>query len=276
MEEFEITSANLDKNMVIEASAGTGKTYSLEHLVVRYILEKGYDISEILVVTFTKKAAFELENRIRTLLKNKAAEINSGSKQIYVKRVKEAFARFAESQIYTIHGFCQYCINNFPFESGVSFRSSVMNSNDIYTEAALDYFRTAESRELSDFYLSFRKKYKNFSDIIDFFISIIKTRYIFDGNEIIPDQKLIDKTEKYCSDFLSGKGELHDAIKQLAECDYSPVAMKEISKKMKLGFRDKTFETLSQLLELVAGAQTVGEIFSDVFIARPKFPVHTE
>jgi len=71
MKEFEIDLIDLDKNIIIEASAGTGKTYSLEHLVVRYIAEKGYDISEILVVTFTKKATFELKNRITTLLKNK-------------------------------------------------------------------------------------------------------------------------------------------------------------------------------------------------------------
>ena len=266
MEEFEISSANLDKNMVIEASAGTGKTYSLEHLVIRYIVEKGYDISEILVVTFTNKAAFELENRIRTLLKNKVMEIDSGSNKVYAKRVKEAFSCFAESQIYTIHAFCQYCIHNFPFESGVSFRTSVMNSKDIYIEAIHDYLRTAESSELSDFYLSFRKKYKKLSDIIELFISIIETRYIFEKNEIIPGQNLIDETEKYCSDFLSSKGKLYIAIKKLSDCDCSSSAMKDISKKMKLGFRDKTFEVLSQLMELIFKSKTVGEVFSDAFL----------
>jgi len=266
MEEFEISLANLDKNMVIEASAGTGKTYSLEHLVVRYIVEKGYDISEILVVTFTKKATFELDNRIRALLKSKVVEIDSTKNKVYAKRVKEAFSRFAESQIYTIHGFCQYCLHNFPFESGVSFRTSVMNSKDIYTEASYDYLRTAASSELSDFYLSFRKKYKNFSDIIQLFISIIETRYVLEESEIIPDQNLIEKTEKYCADFLAGKGKLYTAIKKLSECDYSPATMEEISKKTKLGLRGKTFETLSQLLELIAMAQTIGEIFSETFI----------
>ncbi len=266
MEEFEIALANLDKNMFIEASAGTGKTYSLEHLVIRYILEKGYDISEILVVTFTKKAAFELENRIRALLKNKVAEIATAHNKIYLKRLKEAFSRFAESQIYTIHGFCQYCIHNFPFESGVSFRTSVMNSQDIYKEAVLDYLRTAGSNELSDFYLSFRKKYKNFSDIIELFVSMIENRFAIDGNEIIPDQEFIDNTEKYCSDFLDSKGRLYNAIEQLSKCNYSPSVMEEISKKMKLRFQSKTFEKLSHLLGSIVKAQTVGEVFSDAFI----------
>ncbi|MCL2295309.1 MAG: UvrD-helicase domain-containing protein [Spirochaetes bacterium] len=266
MEEFEIDLANLDKNIVIEASAGTGKTYSLEHLVVRYIAEKGYDISEILVVTFTKKATFELENRIRTLLKNKVREMDSGGNKVYAKRLKNAFSCFADSQIYTIHGFCQYCIHNFPFESGVSFRTSVMNSEDIYKEASFDYLRTAGYSELSEFYLSFRKKYKNFSDIIDLFISMIETRYVLKESEIIPDQQFVEKTEKYCKEFSSNKGELYSAIKQLSECDYTPPAMEEISKKMKLRFRGKTFETLSLLLGIIAKAQAVGEVFCDAFL----------
>ena len=289
MKEFEISSADLDKNIIIEASAGTGKTYSLEHLVVRYIAEKGYDISEILVVTFTKKATFELQNRIRNLLKNKVFELqteqattgkdsslntglrpkkmNAGENKVYAKRVKEAFSRFAESQIYTIHGFCQYCIHNFPFESGVSFRTSIMNSKDIYKEAILDYLRTAESSAFSDFYSSFRKKYTDFPKMIELFISIIEARYILNENknEIIPNQKLIDQTEEYCNEFLSGKGKLHNAIKQMSKCDFSPAILEEISKKMKLKFQAKTFETLSQLLKLVLTSQTVGEIFSDAF-----------
>ncbi|MCL2704982.1 MAG: UvrD-helicase domain-containing protein [Spirochaetaceae bacterium] len=266
MEEFEISSANLDKNMVIKASAGTGKTYSLEHLVIRYIVDKGCDISEILVVTFTNKAAFELENRIRTLLKKKALEVNSVSNKVYAKRIKEAFSRFSESQIYTIHGFCKNCLHNFPFESGVPFRTSVMTSEDIYTEAIHDFLRTAENSELSDFYLSFRKKYKNISEIVKLFISIINDRYILEKNEIIPDQSFIDKTEKYCYDFLSGKGKLYTAIKKLSDCDPSPHAMKDISKKMKLGLRDNTFEVLSKLLKLILKAKTVGEVFSDDFL----------
>ena len=56
------------KNAVIEASAGTGKTYTLEHIVKKLVLEKGYDIRSILLVTFTEKAAGELKERIRKML----------------------------------------------------------------------------------------------------------------------------------------------------------------------------------------------------------------
>ena len=53
---------------LIEASAGTGKTFAIAHLVLRLITEKKYPIRDILVVTFTEAAAAELRERICTRL----------------------------------------------------------------------------------------------------------------------------------------------------------------------------------------------------------------
>jgi exodeoxyribonuclease V beta subunit len=54
---------------VIEASAGTGKTYSISHLVPRLLLEGALpDLSQLLLVTFTKDAARELAERVRRVL----------------------------------------------------------------------------------------------------------------------------------------------------------------------------------------------------------------
>ncbi|MEO8706721.1 MAG: UvrD-helicase domain-containing protein, partial [Kofleriaceae bacterium] len=53
--------------VVVEASAGTGKTYFLEHRVVDLILA-GAELGQILLVTFTEKAVAELRLRIRDLL----------------------------------------------------------------------------------------------------------------------------------------------------------------------------------------------------------------
>ena len=49
---------------LIEASAGTGKTFSLSHLVLRLLTEKGYSINEILVVSFTEATASEIKAKI--------------------------------------------------------------------------------------------------------------------------------------------------------------------------------------------------------------------
>ena len=56
------------RSTAIEASAGTGKTYALSGLVVRYVAERGVPIDEILVVTFTRAATAELHERVRSRL----------------------------------------------------------------------------------------------------------------------------------------------------------------------------------------------------------------
>ena len=55
------------KSMYIEASAGTGKTYTIENLVGK-LVENGYPLEKILIVTYTEKAVGELKHRIREKL----------------------------------------------------------------------------------------------------------------------------------------------------------------------------------------------------------------
>jgi exodeoxyribonuclease V beta subunit len=66
---FSATDVPLEKRNLIEASAGTGKTYSVAILVLRLIIEKNISVKEILMVTFTKAAVAELEERIRLFVK---------------------------------------------------------------------------------------------------------------------------------------------------------------------------------------------------------------
>ena len=61
--DFKLEGANL-----IEASAGTGKTYTISALFLRLILEKGLSVNEVLVVTFTRAATAELKQRLRDAL----------------------------------------------------------------------------------------------------------------------------------------------------------------------------------------------------------------
>src|SRR6476620_9579297 len=59
--------------IVVEASAGTGKTYQLEHLIVELVAEGRASIDQILVVTFTERATNELMSRVRRALETAAA-----------------------------------------------------------------------------------------------------------------------------------------------------------------------------------------------------------
>ncbi|MDX2089618.1 MAG: UvrD-helicase domain-containing protein [Kofleriaceae bacterium] len=93
---------------VIEASAGTGKTHTLEHLVIDLLLE-GTPIEKILVVTFTEKATLEMRARIRQRI---GAMVREGASQL-----RPALANFDRASISTIHGFCQRVLAEHAFAS---------------------------------------------------------------------------------------------------------------------------------------------------------------
>ncbi len=117
----------------LEASAGTGKTYAIEHIVVRMIIE-GIAFDSILAVTFTKAATRELRLRIRKnidsawhqLQKEKTPEgfaylkeLKKEEALLAVKRLEEAILSFEKMQIYTIHSFCFQMLKEFSFEANL-------------------------------------------------------------------------------------------------------------------------------------------------------------
>src|SRR4051794_5469428 len=69
LKNFDAATVELNGSNLIEASAGTGKTYSIAIMVLRLVLEKQVSIKEILMVTFTKAAVAELEERTRLFIR---------------------------------------------------------------------------------------------------------------------------------------------------------------------------------------------------------------
>ncbi len=68
VEQVDLRQHPLSGMSLIEASAGTGKTYTISHLYLRCLLETDYEVEQLLVVTFTNVATQELKGRIRALI----------------------------------------------------------------------------------------------------------------------------------------------------------------------------------------------------------------
>ena len=152
---------------LIEASAGTGKTFSLSHLVLRLLTEKEYSINEILVVSFTEATASEIKARIieRLILALKITEsinttvkpykidnvlnewvdlnITSKERALYIASLLlEALERIDNADITTIHGFCSKTLRREAIENGNNLNPSIeKDSNSLINEIVEEYWK---------------------------------------------------------------------------------------------------------------------------------------
>ena len=150
----------------IEASAGTGKTHALTTLVARLLVEEGWRLDQILVVTFTRAASAELRDRIRrtvgaalAVLRPAPAAPPPADPQALALRARwegEAGVDLAEAgrrleaathevdraNVHTIHGFCRRVLADLSFESGFPFAFEVGGDENTMAAAAVrDFWR---------------------------------------------------------------------------------------------------------------------------------------
>ncbi len=129
-----VTKVPLGGTHLIEASAGTGKTYTITSLILRYLTEWEVPISKILAVTFTNAATAELKDRIQKRIAAAVAvvegEVPPGEDTVFThllqlpdqSRVRHllrrALADVDRAGVFTIHGFAARVLRDHPFESG--------------------------------------------------------------------------------------------------------------------------------------------------------------
>ncbi len=106
---------SLSESLVVEASAGTGKTTELVARIVNTLKTGVTGIERIVAVTFTNKAAGELKLRIRQGLDRARSAANSEER----RHLEEALAQLEEASIGTIHSFCAQILRERPVEAGV-------------------------------------------------------------------------------------------------------------------------------------------------------------
>uniref|UniRef100_UPI00333FBD63 UvrD-helicase domain-containing protein n=1 Tax=Gemmatimonas sp. TaxID=1962908 RepID=UPI00333FBD63 len=152
---------------LVEASAGTGKTFNIAMSVIRLLLEERAPnvplvdrVGNILVVTFTVAATDELVARIRTMLRwadevyqgrptgapyatgQLLRQLAAGRESLAKARITAALAELDTLAVFTIHGFCKRILDEFALESGTAFGAALLEDDqELLLGAMQDWWR---------------------------------------------------------------------------------------------------------------------------------------
>jgi exodeoxyribonuclease V beta subunit len=150
---------------MVEASAGTGKTYGLSWIAARFLLERAIPIDGLLAVTFTNAATAELRSALRerlktalALLEGRACAANEAERDYAASLsdrdraaglARTALAELDRVAVSSIHGFCQRVLGERAFESGVPFDAVLLEGDRAFARQIADDFWSLETYEAS-------------------------------------------------------------------------------------------------------------------------------
>lgn len=211
---------------LIEASAGTGKTWTLSALFARLIVQKHLEVKHILAITFTKAAAAELRDRIRKRLLEVKYTLEqeqpnpeevvgdylygwlqkNGGKQQGIDRLQNAIVNFDEATITTINGFCQGELVEQALASGMPFETTLISDtapilHDIIQDYCRQQWRQAEPL-LVNYFLS--KEEFSLSSLYAFVSGILhqgqarvlKPSFLFNGQLYQQTEQVFNKLQQ--------------------------------------------------------------------------------
>lgn len=160
---FDDTRIELQGHKMIEASAGTGKTFSLAMLVLRTLIEPDQEtgLKKILMVTFTNAAVAELEIRVRRFIREAYEYLARGfvpeteirtlidsyedngmeiPRERIMERLSNAMQSIDELKVMTIHSFCQETLKEFSFETNSAFDSDIITDDTELLDSVINEF----------------------------------------------------------------------------------------------------------------------------------------
>ncbi|MBW2466953.1 MAG: UvrD-helicase domain-containing protein, partial [Deltaproteobacteria bacterium] len=201
---FNLTESPLKGFNLIDASAGTGKTFTICSLVLRLLLEKDLDIDQILVVTYTEAATEDLRNRIRQKLRLALDAVATGEsedgflkeylnyiqdKEEAGKRFSDALRTFDEASVFTIHSFCQRMLLEYSFESNSLFDTELVADDSFLIQEIIEDFWRRNFSPSSNLFSEYISDKLSPRVLLDFLSTFIPRPYL----QFIPD--LVPETE---------------------------------------------------------------------------------
>ena len=162
---LDVFSAELSGCTLVEASAGTGKTWAICGLVLRLLLEAQLPVQQVLVVTFTKAATAELKDRIRSRIDQALQWLRQGTAtapdadpfidtllasqrarglddETMARLLDLALQNFDEAAIFTIHAWCQRALGDTPLAAGLPLQQALQaDDSPLRLQVAQDFWR---------------------------------------------------------------------------------------------------------------------------------------
>lgn len=236
-----------DQIFILDASAGTGKTYNLSKRYLKLLLENfssKQSLKEIIAITFTNKACFEMKQRILEMLKKisldqlkeeEKKDIFSELKDFDQKKLRDYASLIIEEilknyhyfQVYTIDSFIHTLVVAYAFHLGISPNFKVETNFYQYLEYSLEYLidKAFDDKRIKDLFLKFLDSYlflenkKSFNPKRDI-LNIVKIFYEYSRNYYLDFKKnhktqdilkLVNILTKYVEEFykLLPKEEVH-------------------------------------------------------------------
>lgn len=203
MKKFDSKKYDSNLNYVVEASAGTGKTYNIVEIVKNLIDDLKMDLNRILIVTYTDKAAGELKDRIRNMVNSSDVDVDN-------------------APIYTIHSFCKNVIKEFGLSADLPLNLDVIDELEI-NDFVSRYIREGEIIE--DISLIAKCLYDygnkiNIEGIKETLVEGVKKYYLnFLGKE---DLNIITLEKKDYESYLKYMSDINNSKTFLDLCDINP------------------------------------------------------
>lgn len=258
------------KNMLVSASAGSGKTFVMIERVIRLIIEGKATVDEILAVTYTVAAADEMKSK---LIKAVVKEINSGRD---VERFRKTLADIPSASISTFHGFCSSLLRNYFYALSLDPNFSVCDETQAETlraRAINELFADLYESSDEDFLYLVRIFRSNRSD--DRLKETIKSLYTFACSERSVEEFLdaagTSVTEKA---FYRAEDELFDSyIAKLKEIKRIISNVLEDAQEIEIVKYVEHITRLNVQIDTCLAAQNYRELYSRAKLELEKTPI---
>ncbi|MBD3584234.1 exodeoxyribonuclease V subunit beta [Salinimonas sp. HHU 13199] len=262
---LDVVALPLHGRHLIEASAGTGKTFNITRLYLRLLLEKKLSVQQILVMTFTNAATEEIRGRIAQTLdaalsywqgrrQHSTVDDDPVFEQLYMQFAGEeaeqvlqgALLELDEASVYTIHGFCNRILSELAFSGGAAMQLALQtDTRELYLQATRDWIRFMAG-QAEEYGLLVNAGWHIPQQFLATFESAIRSSLT---PHVVTEQDIKAQAEAALSDQKNTLQPLFEQVRNTLDEQYDVIADALIDNDKNRALRVSQFEQITEWLE---------------------------